>query len=68
MPAGECATAKYAQCAGKGFAHEACCPKGFTCHKQDDFYSQCMPAKAPTWFSNILSKITRLQVSTTDVA
>jgi len=61
VPSGTCSTAKYAQCAGKGFTKAVCCPSGFTCTKQSDFYSQCMPTAAPNWFNNVFSKLTLLK-------
>jgi hypothetical protein len=31
------------QCGGTGFSQSKCCKKGWSCVKQDDWFSQCMP-------------------------
>ncbi|KAL1519034.1 hypothetical protein AB1Y20_003302 [Prymnesium parvum] len=59
-PTGSCGTPKYAQCAGRGIESELCCPSGFTCHQQSDFYSQCLPKSAPSWAANVFHELTSL--------
>jgi hypothetical protein len=59
LPEGECAS-EYGQCAGRNFAKEVCCPTDFSCTKQSDFYSQCMPKAAPKWLVEIYGKINEM--------
>merc|ERR1712217_91908 len=40
-----CAKAAYAQCGGKGFAGDACCPVGTVCTETNEWWSACMPSK-----------------------
>lgn len=42
---GKCAAA-YQQCGGRQFIGSACCLSGYTCQVQNEWYSQCVPAKA----------------------
>ncbi|KAG8935313.1 hypothetical protein FRC01_003065 [Tulasnella sp. 417] len=34
----------YGQCGGQGYSGPTTCPSGAKCNKQNDFYSQCIPA------------------------
>ncbi|KAF2835114.1 glycoside hydrolase family 6 protein [Patellaria atrata CBS 101060] len=37
----------WAQCGGNGFSGQTTCVSGYTCTKQNDYYSQCLPGSAP---------------------
>ena len=38
-----CTTTPFGQCGGLGFKGETCCPTGYTCVNQGQYYSQCKP-------------------------
>jgi hypothetical protein len=38
----QCSNAKWAQCAGKAFKGEKCCPSGSMCKYINEWYSQCL--------------------------
>jgi len=41
-PTNENCADKYAQCGGNGFSGPTCCKSGSTCHKYNEYYSQCI--------------------------
>jgi hypothetical protein len=40
------AVSAYGQCGGQGFSGETSCVSGYSCQKQNDYYSQCTPGAA----------------------
>merc|ERR1712137_1404228 len=43
-----CSNAKYAQCGGRDFAGDICCPSGMWCMATNEWWSQCEPCDE-TW-------------------
>ena len=41
----ECTNIEYAQCGGKDWAGATCCPMGFSCEYEKEYYSECRPDK-----------------------
>lgn len=53
------AVSAYGQCGGQGFSGETTCVSGYTCQKQNDWYSQCVAGAA----ANTLSKAASTKVA-----
>ena len=63
--------AAYAQCGGQNWSQATSCVSGYTCQKQNDWYSQCVPGSAqassqpkPTTFSTAVKTITTKAATT----
>jgi endoglucanase len=53
------AVSAYGQCGGQGFSGDSTCVSGYTCQKQNDWYSQCIAGAA----ANTLSKAASTKVA-----
>jgi len=58
---GTCSNKPWAQCGGATWSGATCCPPGYSCFKQNEFFSQCCPggkchsAAAPAWLARARS-------------
>ena len=49
------AVSAYGQCGGQGFSGDSSCVSGYTCQKQNDWYSQCVAGAGATTLSKAAS-------------
>merc|ERR1711965_1236746 len=42
-----CSNGPYSQCGATGYTGETCCPAGYQCHFDNEWWSACYPAASP---------------------
>jgi len=57
--------AGYGQCGGNNWTGETSCKSGFSCQKQNDWYSQCVPGTAAATKAAATTKAASTKASTT---
>lgn len=63
-----CPTKEYGQCGGEGWGGPACCPVGFACRKQNEWYSQCLEATAATPLPSMTQRPTNIRTASPTAA
>ena len=62
------AVSAYGQCGGQGFSGETTCVSGYTCQKQNDWYSQCVPGAGSSSPATSKAVVTSAKATTTSAA